>query len=714
MKKLERFPDLGGTEDNRSQRKRDRYRAYQAKRDVSPDGKWRAYIHEYNVYVRAAKGDEKIQLSKDGKKDNAYQAPYWAPNSNNLIAYRIEPSKISEVHLLESSPKGGGKAKLHTRSYALPGDKFTSHELNWFDIEKKLHVKPDVGVIDFHSPNMRWSLDGRTFTYRKVDRGHQRFRIIEVDTFTGKARNIIDEVSKTFIWTYHAKGYGVSRVTWLKKTKEIIYISEQDGWRHLYRVDVATGKQKQITKGEYVLRYVDKIDEEKRQIWFRASGRNPKQDPYLIHYYRINFDGGGLTALTEGDGTHEVSYSPDRKYLIDTYSRIDMAPVNELRRVSDGGLVCKLEESDISQLKASGWEAPEVFSAKGRDGETGIWGFICRPKDYDPKKKYPVLESMYAGPHDSYVPKSFSSSRRYASWTDMGFVVVKIDGMGTANRSKAFHDVCWKNLKDGGFPDRILWHKAVAKKYSWYDTSRVGIYGGSAGGQSSTGALLFHPEFYKVAVSACGCHDNRMDKASWNEQWMGYPVGPHYSASSNIDNAHRLQGKLMLIVGELDKNVPPESTFRLADALIRANKEFELVVIPGGGHGDGGRYGDRKRKDFFRKHLQGIDSPNRNAVESSLRTETLKWTEIAEGSPPRSLDGSATEIHFLNRMKKGVKIYWVNFGGGLKLYGKLAPGETRNQNTYSDAIWLVTDEEEKSLGYFRATRKVGKAVIPNQ
>ncbi|MCH2583626.1 MAG: S9 family peptidase, partial [Planctomycetes bacterium] len=411
-----------------------------------------------------------------------------------------------------------------------------------------------------------------------------------VDAFTGKARDIIDEKSKTFIWTEHPKDYGTSLVTWLKKSREIVYISEQDGWRHLYLVDAETGGQRQITKGEYVLRYVDKIDEEKRQIWFRASGKNPKQDPYLIHYYRVNFDGSGLTALTDGDGTHGIRYSPDRKYIIDSYSRVDMAPVNELRRVSDGKLVCKLEESDISELKASGWVAPEVFSAKGRDGKTGIWGFICRPKDYDPKKKYPVLESMYAGPHDSYVPKSFSSSRRYSSWTDMGFVVVKIDGMGTANRSKAFHDVCWHNLKDAGFPDRILWHKAVAKKYSWYDTTRVGIYGGSAGGQSSTGALLFFPEFYKVAVSACGCHDNRMDKSSWNVQWMGFPVGPHYSASSNIDNAHRLQGKLMLIVGELDKNVPPESTFRLADALIRASKDFELVVIPGGGHGDGGRH----------------------------------------------------------------------------------------------------------------------------
>ena len=219
---------------------------------------------------------------------------------------------------------------------------------------------------------------------------------------------------------------------------------------------------------------------------------------------------------------------------------------------------------------------------------------------------------MYAGPHDSYVPKQFSTGRRFSTWTDMGFVVVKMDGMGTANRSKAFHDVCWQNLKDAGFPDRILWHKAFAKKNPWYDVTRVGIYGGSAGGQSSTGALLFHPEFYKVAVSSCGCHDNRMDKASWNEQWMGYPVGPHYSESSNIDNADRLKGKLMLIVGELDRNVPPESTYRLVDALIKENKDFEFVLIPGGGHGDGGRYGDRRRKDFFREHLLGIKPPEYN------------------------------------------------------------------------------------------------------
>ena len=514
---------------------------------------------------------------------------------------------------------------LHTRKYALPGDPFTTFELNWFDLDSKIHegqddkpsqIKPEVGLIDFRWPRLRWSSAGRRFHYLKIDRGHQRLRVIEFDVITGKHRNVIDEVSDTFIWTEHAKDLGTPLVNWLSRSEEIIYLSEKDGWRHLYLVDVPTGKiTNPITKGEYVVRYVDRIDEEKRQVWFRASGRNPRQDPYLMHYYRVNFDGTELTSLTEGNGWHKIAYSPDRKFIIDTYSRVDLPPVHELRRVSDGKLVCKLEQADVSELEADGWESPEVFTAKGRDGKTDIWGIVCRPRDFDPKKKYPILEAMYAGPHDSYVPKQFSAGRRYSNWTDMGFVVVKMDGMGTANRSKAFHDVCWHNLKDAGFPDRILWHKAYAEKNPWYDVSRVGIYGGSAGGQSSTGALLFHPDFYKVAVSSCGCHDNRMDKASWNEQWMGYPVGPHYSESSNIDNAHRLEGKLLLIVGELDKNVPPESTYRLVDALIKANKDFDFIMIPGAGHGGDGRHGQRRRVDFFRKHLMGIEPPNYNASD---------------------------------------------------------------------------------------------------
>ena len=585
---------------------------YRANRDISPDEKWTAYIKNHNLWVRSnTENRMEIQLSSDGEERKSYQQPFWSPNSNNLIAFRVQPGDAGEVHLIQSSPNGGGRAKLQTRRYPLPGDKFTTHELNWFDLDKRLQTKPKVGIIDFRGPRLRWSPDGRMISYEKIDRGHQRFRVIEIDTFTGRHRNIIDEKTDTFIWTEHALRLGMPKVNWLNHS-EILFLSEKDGYRHIYLVDVASGNMNPVTRGNFVVRKIDLIDEKKRQIWFRGSGKNPDQDPYLVHFYRVNFDGTGLTALTEGNGDHEIQYSPDRRFIIDTYSRVDCPPIHELRRVSSGELVCELEEADISELVASGWTSPEVFSAKGRDGKTGIWGIVCRPANFDPSKKYPVLEDMYAGPHDSYVPKRWSSGRRYSSWTEMGFVVIKVDGMGTANRSKKFHDVCWKNLKDAGFPDRILWHKAYAEENPWYDISRVGIYGGSAGGQSSTGALLFHPEFYKVAVSSCGCHDNRMDKSSWNEQWMGYPVGPQYSASSNIDNAHRLQGRLLLIVGELDNNVPPESTLRLADALIRANKDFDMIVVPNGGHGGGGRHGDRRRKDFFRKHLLGIEPPNYN------------------------------------------------------------------------------------------------------
>jgi len=331
----------------------------------------------------------------------------------------------------------------------------------------------------------------------------------------------------------------------------------------------------------------------------------------------VNFDGSGLVFLTAGNGTHAIRYSPDRRYVIDTYSGVDRPPVNELRRVSDGKRVCALEEADITELKASGWDPPEVFVAKGRDGQTDIWGILCRPRGLDPNRKYPLIEEIYAGPQSAYVPKAFSPASHYESLTRLGFVVVKIDGMGTAHRSKAFHDVCWHNLKDAGFPDRILWMKAAGAKYPYLDTTRVGAFGNSAGGQSAAGALLFHPEFYQVAVASCGCHDNRMDKASWNEQWMGYPVGPQYAESSNIDNAHRLRGHLFLLVGEMDDNVPPESTYRFVDALIKAGKDFDLLVVPGGGHGPGGDYGARRRNDFFLRHLLGVEPPNRNAESAA-------------------------------------------------------------------------------------------------
>jgi len=356
------------------------------------------------------------------------------------------------------------------------------------------------------------------------------------------------------------------------------------------------------------VRGVDRVDEQKRQIWFRAGGIHPRQDPYHVHYCRINFDGSSLVLLTEGDGTHTLQYSPDRSFLLDTYSRVDLPPVCELRRAEDGGLVCTIERADASALLATGWQMPERFVAKGRDATTDIYGILLRPMRFDPARRYPVIENIYAGPQSSFVPKAWSEHYGMEELAELGFVLVMIDGMGTSNRSKAFHDVCWKNIADAGFPDRILWMKAAAQTRPYMDIARVGIYGGSAGGQSALGALLWHPEFYKVAVSDCGCHDNRMDKIWWNELWMGWPVGPHYAEQSNVTNAHKLQGKLFLIVGELDDNVDPASTMQVANALIKAQRDFDLLVVPGGGHGIAeSPYGRRRRQDFFVRHLLGVE-----------------------------------------------------------------------------------------------------------
>jgi len=428
-------------------------------------------------------------------------------------------------------------------------------------------------------------------------------RIVAVDAQTGAARALVDERSTTFI-DYAHKQFA----HFVEETGEILWMSERDGWNHLYLYDGRTGTLKNpITRGPWVVRGVDRVDEARRQIWFRAGGIYPEQDPYYVHYARVNFDGSGLVLLTQGDGTHTLQFSPDRRYYIDTYSRVDLPPVHELRRSEDGALICELERADWSALLATGWRPPERFVAKGRDGQTDIYGVIYRPTNFDPHRRYPVIEEIYAGPQGAFVPKAFREFHGPQALAELGFVVVQIDGMGTSHRSKAFHDVCWKNLGDAGFPDRIRWLEAAAARYPWIDLSRVGIYGTSAGGQSALRGMLMYPDFYRVGVAICGCHDNRLDKIWWNELWMGWPVGPHYAEQSNVTQAHRLQGKLLLIVGEMDTNVDPASTMQVVDALIRADKDFDLLVIPGGGHGIGGPYGVRRMRDFFVRHLLGVE-----------------------------------------------------------------------------------------------------------
>jgi len=601
---------------------------------TAPNNQWTALVRNNNVVIRNAAGNE-TQLTQDGQADDSYTRLSFSPDSTALVAFRMAPGDRKQVYRIQSSPPpasggptggGVGRAVLQTSVYPLPGDKFDSYELNIFTLANLKQIKPAIERIDMSpgggdpNPVLRWKSDGFHFTIEKYDRGHQRFRLVEVDTHTGGLRNIIDEKSRTFIWSAHTENMPLQLVNYLRNENEIIYISEMDGWRHLYFVDAQAPAIKQITKGQWVIRGINNIDQQARQIWFTACGVYPSHDPYLLQYGRVNFDGTGLTWLTDGDGNHSITFpsgtasgsfspEPDHKYVIDTYSRVDMPPVTELRRVSDGKLVVALEKAQVTGTP----NLAEVFTARGRDDKTDIWGIICRPRVVNPSQKYPIIEDIYAGPQGAYTPKTFSLGSRYAALTNLGFIVVQMDAMGTAYRSKAFHDVCWQNLADAGFPDRIRWIQAAAAKYPYMDTDRVGIFGTSAGGQNAAAAVLFHPEFYKVAVANSGCHDNRMDKASWNEQWMGYPVGPQYSASSNIDNAYRLRGHLQLVVGELDTNVPPEATYRFVDALIKARRDFDFVMVPGADHGADSNITEFKRNDFFVRYLLGAEPANRNA-----------------------------------------------------------------------------------------------------
>jgi dipeptidyl aminopeptidase/acylaminoacyl peptidase len=586
-----------------------RWRPFRAD-SISPDKKQKAFIKNGNIYLSETGKKVATQLTFDGNPLKPYGELSWSPKGTYLVCHRITPQEERQISVLFSSLPNTTRGEVKTRGYAQPGDEFTSYEMHVIHVQTRENVKVKSEVTDFfNAPVIRWRNGNENhFTYEKVDRGHQRFRVIDVDAATGDTRPVIDEKTDTFIYQ------NLIYTHYQPEKHEIIWSSEKDGWRHLYLIDEITGKEKnQITKGDWVVRDIDSIDTQKREIWFRASGMDPQEDPYHLHYYRIKFDGTGLVKLTShARAMHTLTFSPDRTYYIDTYSTMVNPPVSELRRTSDASLVMTLEEADISQYLSLGFKLPEIFKAKGRDGKTDIWGIVYRPSKFDPKKKYPIIENIYAGPQDSFVPKAFRYYGEMQSMAELGFIVVQMDGMGTANRSKAFHDVCWKNLADAGFPDRIAWMKALATQYAQVDTTRVGVYGTSAGGQNSLGALLFQSGFYDAAVSACGCHDNRVDKQWWNEQWMGYPVEKHYDEQSNITNAAKLKGDLLLIVGEVDTNVPPESTYRVADALIKANKDFELLVVPGMGHSDGGPYGRRKKRDFFVNKLLGVNPPNRN------------------------------------------------------------------------------------------------------
>lgn len=606
---------------------------------ASPDKKWEAFIRNYNVWIRAVESKEEFPLSRDGSEGDYYTYPslLWSPDSKKLVAVRIRPGLHRKIQYINSSPEDQLQPKYFTLGYTKPGDPLDIEQPVLFQIEdkKQIHINNSLFPNPFRLSNFSWWKDSRAFTFEYNQRGHNVYRVIEVEAATGQPRALINEECSTF-FAYSSKRFRYN----LNDGQEIIWMSERDGWNHLYLYDGRTGQVKnQVTRGEWVVRRVERVDEKRRQVYFLASGMKAGQDPYFLHLYRVNFDGTGLEGLTDFEANHLISISPDLKFYVDLYSRVDFAPIMQLRRIEDKKAVMELERADISGLIKAGWRPPEVFVAKGRDGKTDIWGLIIRPTNFNPKKKYPVIEYIYAGPHSSFVPKSFFAWNQMNSLAELGFIVVQIDGMGTNNRSKAFHDVCWKNLKDAGFPDRIPWHKAVAAKYPYYDISRVGIYGNSAGGQNALAGLLFHPEFYKVGFASSGCHDNRMDKIWWNEQWMGWPVGPEYEASSNTANADKLKGKLFLLVPELDTNVDPSTTYQVVKALIKAGKDFDLLVVPGANHGSGGAYGERKRTDFFVRHLLGVEPPDWNRLGKKLPEQRPSFI------PRTPEEGHETEEH---------------------------------------------------------------------
>ncbi|MBI9053703.1 MAG: DPP IV N-terminal domain-containing protein [Bacteroidales bacterium] len=597
----------------------------------SPDGKWIAFVKDYNLYLRDIKTEEEFQLTTDGVDLYDYATPIdwykivdesvgdtydpgiyveWSPDSKKFMAIKLDRRNRTKLLMYQSLPDSGMRAKVWSYERALPGENSIPFQNFYiFDVEKKSNVKVDIEPMEniWSGFAPAWTADSKTLYFAQMARYYKTIDLYFVNPETGKTTNPIHEDVKTMI------EYQMVDCELVNKGEKIIWMSEQDGWSHLYLYDGKSGNLiNQITKGEFVVRDIIYTNDKNEIVYFIASGKEKGRDPYYKHLYKINFDGSGMTLLTPEDAEHEIQFSPDYKYFIDNYSRVDLKPKSVLRRLSDGKLINELQEANIDKLLATGWKYPERFTVKARDGKTDIYGVLQYPSNFDSNKKYPIIDNSYSGPQAVNVPKSFRRGI-WNDWTplaEVGFIVMRIDGMGTAMRSKAFHDVSYMNLGDIGALDHITGIKQLAEKYSYIDTNKVGIFGHSAGGYDAAHAILTYPDFYKVAVAAAGNHDHRMAKAWWPEQYMG-ELGDHYNEQSNLTIAKNLKGKLMLAHGDMDNNVNPASTYRLAAELIKNNKDFELVITPNNNHGDlwENKYFIRRRMDFFVKHLWNIKPP---------------------------------------------------------------------------------------------------------
>jgi dipeptidyl-peptidase 4 len=606
---------------------------------LSPDRRFAALSREHDLWVRDMTTGAERRLTTDGAARHGYgtdnegwrrsarPAVTWSPDGTKLLTYRLDERGVGEMHLLETQQ---GRPRLHSWPYALPGDTVVPmHEWLVIDVAGG-SVVPLRAAADHQRTSSccgrlrgdaigdtEWSPDGRHVAYVSVSRDYRDVALRVADAATGDVRTVLEERGEPF---FESSGGGRGVPNWrvLHDRGEVVWYSFRDGWGHLYLHDLHSGAQKnRITSGAWTVVDVVHVDRTGGWVYFTAVGRENGRNPYHRHFYRVRLNGRNLTLLTPEDADHVVSVSPDGRFFVDTRSTIDTAPVTVLRR-ADGRVVRTLEEADISRLLDTGYTHPLPFTAKARDGETDLFGVMYRPSNFDPSRRYPVINNIYPGPQAGSIgPRTFSAARRgnAQALAELGFIVVQIDALGTPMRSRDFHAYYYGDLADNGLPDQIAAMRELAARHPWIDLSRVGIYGHSGGGFATAAAMLQHPDFFHVGVASAGNIDNRGYTYYWGEKWQGalqpQPDGTDtYSNQAVQLRAENLRGRLLLAYGTMDNNVHPNMTLLLIDELIRHNRDFDVIVMPNRNHGFGSEaYFVRRTWDYVVQHLLGAQPP---------------------------------------------------------------------------------------------------------
>ncbi|CAN5875719.1 S9 family peptidase [soil metagenome] len=604
---------------------------------LSPDGTRAAFVRDFNLWVRDVDTRNEVQLTTDGVKDFAYATNnagwtksdrpilLWSADSKRIATFQHDGRNVGEMYLVNTRV---GHPELQAWKYPLPGDEhiFMLHRVV-IDVDGarvvRLEMEPDAhrGSLCDHIvcrggdwSDIHWSPDSAQLAFVSTSRDHRHERLRVADASTGAVRDVFDEKVDTFFES------GNGRVNWrvLFPSNEVIWFSERDDWGQLYLYDLANGKLKhQITRGEGNVTQLLRVDEQTRTLYFQGVGKEKGRDPYFTHFYKIGMDGKNQVLLTPEDANHEITLHESGRFFVDSYSTPDTPPVAVLR-AADGKLLLTLERADISKLTATGWKPPVPITVKARDGKTDLYGLMYQPTTLNPSAKYPIINRIYPGPQTGSVgSRSFSPARSDSqALAELGFIVVEIDGMGTPWRSKKFHEAYYGNMADNTIPDQVAGLKELAARHGWIDLTRVGVWGHSGGGYATASAMFMFPDFFHVGISESGNHDNRVYEDDWAEKWTGLLTGDAasvkmYEAQATQTYAKNLKGKLLLAHGTMDSNVPPNNTLLVVDALIKANKDFDLLMIPNAGHGFGaaGNYMMRRRWDYFVKHLLGVEPP---------------------------------------------------------------------------------------------------------